>query len=69
MITVDGSHAICTDVMAEGAGCTVRAAVPDLVGSCVLVAVTVAVPAELGAVKTPAPLTVPLVADQATTEL
>jgi hypothetical protein len=44
-------------------------AVPDFVGSCVLVAVTVAVPAEAGAVKTPAALTVPLLADQATMEL
>jgi hypothetical protein len=68
MTTMDGLHATWTEVMGED-DCTVRAAVPDLVGSCVLVAVTVAVPAELGAVKTPAPLTVPLVADQATTEL
>jgi hypothetical protein len=67
IITVDGLHATCTDVMEED--CTVSAAVPDLVGSCVLVAVTVAVPTEAGAVKTPAALTVPLLADQATTEL
>ena len=69
MIRLDGLHATCTEVTAEEDGCTVRAAVPDLVASCVLVAVTVAVPAEAGAVKTPAALTVPLLADQATTEL
>jgi hypothetical protein len=69
MIRVDGLHATCTEVTVEADDCTVSAAVPDFVGSCVLVAVTVAVPAEAGAVKTPAALTVPLLADQATTEL
>ena len=45
------------------------AAVPDFVGSCVLVAVTVTVPAEAGAVKSPLALMEPLLADQVTTEL
>jgi hypothetical protein len=43
--------------------------VADFVGSCVLVAVSVAVPAEAGAVKTPLAFTVPLLADQVTAEL
>jgi hypothetical protein len=68
-ITVDGLHATCTEVMVEGDDCTVRAAVPDLVGSWVLVAVTVAVPAEDGAVKTPLALMTPLLADHVTAEL
>jgi hypothetical protein len=41
----------------------------DFVGSCVLVAVTIAVPAEADAVKTPLAFTVPLLADQVTAEL
>jgi hypothetical protein len=45
------------------------AAVPDFVGSCVLVAVTVTVPAEAGAVKSPLALIVPPLADHVTTEL
>jgi hypothetical protein len=44
-------------------------AVPDLVASCVLVAVTVTLPAEAGAVKTPLVFTVPLLADHVTAEL
>jgi hypothetical protein len=67
---VDGLHATCTEVMVGGCcAWTAMIALADLVGSCVLVAVTVAVPAEAGAVKTPAAFTVPLVADQATAEL
>jgi hypothetical protein len=69
VITVDGLHAIWTEVMVEEGADTAMGAVPDLVGSCVLVAVTVAVPAEAGAVKTPLALTTPLLADQVTAEL
>ena len=63
-------QATCTEVMvAEGGGCTVTDAVPDLVGSCVLVAVTVTVPAVAGAVRMPLVLTVPPLADHVTAEL
>ena len=44
-------------------------AVPDFVGSCMLVAVTITAPAEADAVKTPFALMVPLLADQVTAEL
>jgi len=44
-------------------------AVPDFVASCVLVAVTVTLPAEAGAVKTPLAFSVPLLADHVTAEL
>ena len=44
-------------------------AVPNLVASCVLVAVTVTLPAEAGAVKTPLVFTAPLLADHVTAEL
>jgi hypothetical protein len=44
-------------------------AVPDFVGSCVLVAVTVAVPADADAVKTPLVLIVPPLPDHVTAEL
>jgi hypothetical protein len=47
----------------------VMVAVPDLVVSCVLVAVTVTLPAEAGAVKTPLVFTAPLLADHVTAEL
>lgn len=48
---------------------TVTVAVPDLVGSCDEVAVTVTVPAALGAVRTPDELIVPALAVQVTEEL
>jgi len=67
--TVDGVQSTWTEVMLEAGGCTVTEAVPDFVGSCVLVAVTVTAPAEAGAVKTPLVLTVPPLADQVTVEL
>jgi hypothetical protein len=69
VFTVDGLHAACTEVMAEGGVCTVMAAVPDLVGSCVLVAVMVTIPAEAGAVKAPLVLMAPPLADHVTAEL
>src|SRR5579859_6372764 len=49
--------------------CTVTEAVPDLVVSCVLVAVMVTEPAVAGAVKRPVALIVPAVADQFTVAL
>jgi hypothetical protein len=69
VLTVDGVQATCTDVMVEEDGWTITEAVPDFIGSCVLVAVTVAVPAEADAVKTPLALTVPPLADHLTAEL
>jgi hypothetical protein len=69
VLTVDGSQATWTEVMVEADDCTVTEAEPDFVESCVLVAVTVAVPAEAGAVKTPLVFTVPPLADQVTAEL
>jgi hypothetical protein len=69
VFTVDGAHATCTEVTVEGGVCTVMAAVPDLVGSCVLVAVMVTIPAAAGAVKAPLVFTVPPLADHVTAEL
>ncbi|HEV2487589.1 MAG TPA: hypothetical protein VGT08_18860 [Terracidiphilus sp.] len=65
-----GTHATETDVIVDGR-VTVMIAEPNLVVSCVDVAVMVAVPAPAG-VKTPAPLTVPMLVgltDQVTVEL
>ena len=60
----------CTElIVGEGGGCTMTDAVPDFVGSCVLVAVTVTVPAVAGAVRMPPALTVPPLADHVTAEL
>ena len=52
-----------------GGSVTVMVAVPDLLASCVEVAVTVTVPAVLGAVRRPDELIVPALALQVTTEL
>jgi hypothetical protein len=65
-----GEQATVTDVIVEGIA-TVTVTEPDLVESCVEVAVTVAVPAPLG-VKTPALLMDPMLVgltDHATAEL
>lgn len=67
--TVDGVQATCTDVMVGEGGWIMTEAVPDFVGSCVLVAVTVAVPADADAVKTPLVLIVPPLPDHVTAEL
>lgn len=67
-LTVDGLHATCTDVTPED-DCTLTDVLPDLLGSWVLVAVTVTGPVVTGAVKTPLELTVPLLADHTTAEL
>ena len=69
VLTVVGLQATWTEVIVEAGACTVRDAVPDFVASCVLVAVTVTLPAEAGAVKNPLVLTVPALADQVTAEL
>jgi hypothetical protein len=67
---VDGLHVTETDVTDEaGAAWTVTAVFPETVGFWVLVALTVAVAAEAGAVKRPVELTVPTLADQVTVEL
>jgi hypothetical protein len=47
----------------------VTVAVPDVVVSCALVAVTVTLPVVAGAVKSPLELMVPALADQVTVEL
>jgi len=57
-----------TEVMVGGS-VTVMVAVPDLLPSCVEVAVTVTVPAALGAVKSPEELIVPALALHVTAEL
>lgn len=62
-----GEQAIETEVMVGGAA-TVTFALPDLVESCVEVAVMVAVPVPLG-VKTPDEVIAPSVAAQVTAEL
>jgi hypothetical protein len=53
----------------EEAACTVTVAVPVLVVSWVLVAVTVTLPAAVGAVRRPFALIVPALADHSTEEL
>jgi hypothetical protein len=65
---VEGAHAAATEVIVA-AVCTVMAAVPDFVVSCVLVAVTVTVPPVIGAVKSPTVLIAPDAADHVTVEL
>jgi hypothetical protein len=52
-----------------GAACTATTDCPDTAEFCVLVAVIVAVAAEVGAVKSPVGLIVPIFADQVTDEL
>jgi hypothetical protein len=65
----DGEHETVTEVMVDvAAKPTTTLLVPDLVVSCVEVAVMVAVPVPLG-VNTPAELILPPDADQVTAEL
>jgi hypothetical protein len=69
---VEGAQATETEVIVEGVvdvDCTAIEAVPDFVASCVLVAVTVTLPAEAGAVNRPLELTVPPLVDHVTVEL
>ena len=65
---VAGVAVTATDVMVGGTGTTVMAAEPNLVVSCVEVAIQVAVPIAVG-VRTPAEVMVALVADQVMAEL
>ena len=64
-----GVHVTVTDVTVGAAACTVTVAVPDLVVSSLLVAVTITFPAVDGAVKNPLEVIVPPLADQLTPEL
>ena len=67
--TVAGMQVTDTDVIEGGAACTVIAADPDFAVLPVLVAVTVTLPAEAGAVRSPLELIVPALADHVTAEL
>ena len=69
MPIVEGVQVAATEVIVGTAAWTVIEAIPDLVVSCALVAVTFTVPAIAGAVKSPAELMLPPAADQVTTEL
>ncbi len=69
MPMVEGLQETVTEVMVGGADCTITGDVPDFEASCVLVAVTVTVPAAAGAVKSPVALTLPPFADHVTAEL
>jgi len=69
MPTLDGLQETATEVTVGEAACTLTIAVPDLVVSCVLVAVTVTLPAAAGAAKRPPVLIVPPLADHVTAEL
>ena len=62
-------HIAATEVIVDEVACTLTVPVPDLVMSCVLVAVTVTVPAVAGAVRSPLALMVPPLADHVTAEL
>ena len=69
--TVAGLQLTATDVIVDPAvwASTVTVAVPDFVASCALVAVTVTVPAALGAVSAPLDVIVPAFALHVTAEL
>jgi hypothetical protein len=69
--TVEGLQLTATEEIVGGVVCvaTVIVAVPDLLGSCELVAVTITDPVEPGAVNNPLPLIVPPLADHVTAEL
>ncbi len=67
--TADGVQLTATDVMVGAITCTITGAVPDFVASCVLVAVTVTLPAEAGAVNSPLELMLPPLAVHVTAEL
>ena len=64
---VDGVQVTAMEVIEDAS--TMTDAAPDLVVSCVLVAVTVTDPAAAGAVKSPAVLIVPVETDHVTAEL
>ena len=69
MFTITGLQVAETEVIVGEVNCTVMAAVPAFVVSCVLVAVTVTVPAAAGAVKSPLGVILPPLADHVTAEL
>jgi hypothetical protein len=69
VLTVAGLQVTKTEVIEGEVSCTVRVALPSLVVSWTLVAVTVTVPAEAGAVKSPLGLMVPPLAVHVTAEL
>lgn len=68
-VTEAGVHVTATEVMVDAEACTVTEAVPDLLASSLLVAVTVTVPADAGAVNTPLEEMAPPLADHVTAEL
>jgi hypothetical protein len=68
-LTVEGEHATETEVIVGAAACTVTVAVPDLLVSSLLVAVTVTAPADAGAASAPLDVMVPALADHVTAEL
>jgi hypothetical protein len=63
---IAGGEAEIVTVGRGGTGFTVTVAVPNFVESCLLAALTVAVPAVFGAVKTPDEEMVPIFTDQVT---
>lgn len=66
----DGEQATDIEVIVGGvADCTATDAVPDFVASCVLVAVTVMLPADDGAVRSPLELMLPPLVNHVTVEL
>jgi hypothetical protein len=69
VFTVAGVQVTATDLIVDEAGCTVTDALPDLVVSWTLAAVTVTVAAAAGAVRSPLAVIVPALADQVTAEL
>jgi hypothetical protein len=69
VFTVEGLQATWTEVIVEGDAWTVTAVLPDFAASCTLVAVTVTVPPEAGAVKSPLASTVPPLTDHVTAAL
>jgi hypothetical protein len=68
---VEGAQATATDVIVGGEilDFTAIEAVPDFVASCVLVAVTVMLPADDGAVRSPLELMLPPLVNHVTVEL
>jgi hypothetical protein len=66
---VAGAQLTVTDVMVGGVEVTVTVAVPDLVASCALVAVTATAAVAAGAVSRPLVETDPALADHVTAEL
>lgn len=66
---MEGLHVTETEVTLEAGGCTTTFAVPALLGSCALVAVTVTVPGAADAVNSPVGVMVPLLTVHETAEI